>query len=238
MLISIIGDIRQGKTLLMCKLAFLSKRNIYSNFWLDIKRAKDLSVDDLVNFNIPDNTDMFIDEAYTWLESRTSQKDINRIMSYILFQSGKRTLDIYLTAQLFSTVDIRFRQMSNIIIRCFKNDFQQFFQYFVYKNYNGVMYYISTFLFPFAEAEKYYTKYDTLEIVEPYGLEKIQNNFLLDHPKELYDYCFDIAQELIDDGISEITHSSLKVELLKRKISLKFEPYIYSIHKDDKKLER
>ena len=99
MLVSVLGDIRVGKTLFTSILAKYSYGKVYANYKLDIPQYYKLEPTDL--FKLPNNCEVFIDEAYTWLEARTSGADLNKCSSYILFQSGKRTINIYLTAQLF-----------------------------------------------------------------------------------------------------------------------------------------
>lgn len=244
MLTSILGDIRQGKTLLMTIFAFHSNRKLYANYKLELPEYFKLNPADL--FQLPNNCEVFIDEAYAWLESRTSGADLNKCSSYILFQSGKRTINIYLTAQLFSTVDIRFRHMSNIIVECYKYEEEEVFEYVFYERMRGELIYKDTWYLPFDEAEFYYDLYDTLEIVEPYMMKNLETKLILKDGKKLFPKVVEIIQLIkpsLDetDNIKPYTHNAIKFELLERDLSLKYENFIYLIlhHKNrDKILEK
>ena len=69
MKIAVIGNIGSGKTLLLVVIAKHSKRRIFSNFQLDLPLYNELEIIDLLN--LENDIIVFIDEAYTWLESRT-----------------------------------------------------------------------------------------------------------------------------------------------------------------------
>lgn len=231
-LTSILGDIRQGKTLLMTILAFHSNKEIYANYKLDIPKYYELQPTDL--FNLPNRCEVFIDEAYAWLESRTSGADLNKCSSYILFQSGKRTINIYLTAQLFSTVDIRFRHMSNIIVECYKYDDEEVFEYDFYERIRGELIQQNTWYLPFSEAEQYYGLYDTLEIVEPHTMKNLETKLIMSDGKKLFAKAKEITKLVkpqLDKNITnnKYTHNAIMFELLKQNISLKYEKFIYLI---------
>jgi len=224
MLIVILGNYGSGKTLLLTYLATKTKRNIFSNFGLKIKNYNSLDVLDLLN--LPNNIDVFLDEAYTWLESRLSGKAINRYLSYILLQSRKRTLDIYCTAQLFSTIDIRFRHKSDIIIECHK-----YKDGFHYKFFNKNTFKRKYLILPFSESIKYYKYYDTYEIVEPYEKARLEFSLLLSDTNKLFKRAKEIAK-YIKPKLSKITHDSVKFALMDNGFVKDFEPYVYPILKD------
>src|SRR4030042_4075128 len=115
MLISIEGDVGSGKTLLSTFMAIDDPRPVYANYKINIPNFKPLKPEMLWELNKP--TLIILDEAYTWLENRTSGKPINRYMSYILFQSRKRGLDFILTDQIVGTIDPRYRWMINFDIQ-------------------------------------------------------------------------------------------------------------------------
>jgi hypothetical protein len=120
---------------------------------------------------------ILLDEVYAWIESRTSGKDINLYMSYILFQSGKRGLDIIMTAQLQSTFDVRYRQMINFLVECQKvtkrkgnpNDPKNIigFIYSMQKITRHGLYKPRRFFLPIKKAIKYFQMYNTLELIDP-----------------------------------------------------------------------
>lgn len=232
MLVSIIGDIRVGKTLIATIFAKHSNRKIYANYKLNIPKYHKLEPTDL--FKLPNNCEVFIDEAYTWLESRTSGADLNKCSSYILFQSGKRTINIYLTAQLFSTVDIRFRHMSNIIIEVYKYEEEELFEYNFYKRIRGHLIFCNTWYLPFDEAEQYYDLYDTFEIVEPYTMKNLETKLIMKDGKKLFAKAKEITN-LVRPELdktnkkNKYTHDAIKFELLKQDISLNYEKFVYLI---------
>jgi len=235
MLVSILGDIRVGKTLYATILAYWSNKKIYSNYKLNIPEYHKLEPTDL--FKLPNNCEVFIDEAYAWLESRTSGADFNKCNTYILFQSGKRTINIYLTAQLFSSVDIRFRNMSNVIVEVYKYEEEELFEYVFYERIRGELFYRNTWYLPFITAEqfKYYDLYDTLEIVEPYAMKNLETKLIMSDGKKLFAKAKEIARQ-IEPELDKFTHDSIKFELLKQEISLNYEKFVYVIlnHKNKK----
>lgn len=194
MLITIFGDIRQGKTSLTAIFAYDSKKEVWSNFKLDIPNYHKLDYDNLLN--LPNNVDVFIDEAYTWLESRKSGKDTNVLASHILFQSGKRTINIYLNTQLLSTIDLRFRDMSNVLIECFKHETYQLFQYDIYVKHKGIFYFNKSVILPFSKAEQYFKIFDTFEIVKSDLTEKFELDDILNDSKKLYRYIQDLSVQV------------------------------------------
>lgn len=241
MLVSVLGDIRVGKTLFTSILAKYSYGKVYANYHLDIPQYYKLEPTDL--FKLPNNCEVFIDEAYTWLEARTSGADLNKCSSYILFQSGKRTINIYLTAQLFSTVDIRFRHMSNIIVEVYKYEDEELFEYNFYERVRGELIFRNTWYLPFNEAEKYYDIYDTLEIVEPHTMKNLETKLIMSDGKKLFKKAKEIAKLLkpeLDksDKKNKYTHDAIKFELLKEDISLNYEKFVYLVlhHKNKDKM--
>jgi hypothetical protein len=163
MLISIFGHMGYGKTLLavyLCYKAF-SKFNypIFSNIKLNFP-YKPITIDNILSAKIKKGI-VLLDEAYAYIESRASMRKINRIFSYILFQSRKRQLHFILTSQLYSTIDKRFRDLSDLLIIALEPD-ANYFNYFITDNQR-----YKIFKFPKKEAEKYYQLYDTREIVIP-----------------------------------------------------------------------
>lgn len=219
MLISIIGSIGSGKTLLCVILASKSSKRVFSNFQIDIKNYNELEVIDLLN--LENDIIVIIDEAYTWLESRTSLSTLNRYLSYIIFQSRKRNLDVFTTSQMFSSVDIRFREQSNIIIEC--NRIDDNFHY-TFKDVGKRI--ISTFVLPLKNAKKYFKLYDTNEIVEPNRKNELEFNILEQYPNKLLERVKIISKE-IKENLKRITHDSIKASLLLNGYNTKYEKYVY-----------
>lgn len=159
-LILVLGDVGSGKTLFTTYLASREKRPIYSNYKLKIPCYHPLFPETLNKLNKP--ALILGDEIYRWIESRTSGKHLNRYMSYILFQSRKKGLDFAVTAQLESTIDIRFRQMANYEVHC-----QQLvdvgFGYRVFKMSAFKRYEPIDLIMPYEYAEKLFPLYDSWE---------------------------------------------------------------------------
>ena len=158
-LISIEGDVGSGKTLLMTYLAYVDTRMVYANYHLNFPRYREMTPEGLLR--IPKQSVALFDEAYAWLESRLSGRDSNRFFSYVLFQSRKRGLDMYMTNQLISTVDVRFRSMINVEVLCEATErgFEYVFRRISRRRFNRPR----TFLMPFELAEMVYPLYDTEE---------------------------------------------------------------------------
>jgi len=229
-LIAIIGAIGSGKTLLMVYLAFQSSREIYSNFKIYLNRYKALEVMDLLE--LKDNIDVFIDEGYTWLESRTSGSILNRYLSYIVLQSRKRLIDIVISAQMFSSLDVRFREQCNIIIKCEKILKKKKIAGFKYSFLFVESDLVKTFFFDIKHARKYFDLYDTYQIIEPHKLEQMKLKLMEDdNPKALWDELEGITNKIKKD-VKEITHPRVLNALLKNGFKASYEPQIYVLLKD------
>lgn len=218
MLITITGDIRQGKTTLTTLFALDSEREVYSNYGIKIPNYHKLKHSDL--FELPNDVDVFIDEAYTWLEARKSGKDTNVLASHILFQSGKRTIDIYLNTQLISTIDLRFRDMSNVLIECYKIDVFEFFQYDIYVKVKGIFYFNKTILLPFSEAIEYFDYFDTYEIVESDLSEKFRLDSIMNDSVKFYRLIQDITVDIKNGLKGKYTIPNIKIVMLRKNYSV------------------
>lgn len=169
-LINIIGDVRTGKTLLMTALAvdtYLAEPGnitVYHNYDLALDKAIKIAPEDLFRIRRDGKQHLvLIDEAYAWLESRvSSHSETNQYLSYILFQSGKDDTTFILTEQLLSTIDKRFRKMSNVIIEA-QADPEGFIYTFMLPNLESfAQYYVRR-----EEMEPYYKYYGTFTKIQP-----------------------------------------------------------------------
>lgn len=150
--------------------ALNSGREIYSNYEVFDQRYHELTPEILIDPQIH-GAAILLDEAYAWLESRTSGKDINRYMSYILFQGRKSDNDFYMTEQLLSTIDLRYRDMIDYEIRCkavpnYRHP--QAFQYRIIDVLERVEYKL---VLPIEEARRYFPLYNTYQRVSPIDAE-------------------------------------------------------------------
>jgi len=219
LLISILGNIRNGKTLLLTYIATKLKRTIYSNYKLDLPNYEDLTLS--VLSKLPNNVNVFIDEGYTWLESRISGSKLNKLISYLLFQSGKRSLDIYITAQLFSTVDLRFREQSSLLIYCKK--LNENFYYTIYNREKGTS---KQLFMSYETAEQYFPLFDTYEIIEPANIKELQIEYIKDDPVQLLLEVKRIGDSIRDE-LDVITHDSVKFSLMTNGYPVSMEKYVY-----------
>jgi hypothetical protein len=96
------------------------------------------------------------------LESRISGSTINRYLSMILFQSRKRGIDFILTAQLLSSIDLRFKNMADIYMLA--DRMRGGFAYTVFfpgKHGKRVL------TLSEETASKYWDRYDTMQLINP-----------------------------------------------------------------------
>lgn len=170
-----VGDVGTGKSLISTAMAVDDdkEREVWANYKINIPNWHRLEPQDLADL---DNALVCIDEAYLWLDCRAHGK-LQQYMSYILFQSRKSSLDFILTQQIFGTIDLRFREMADLIILCDKKgDPRKEIRGVPNKNYTpdgkfkyAIMKVSNTkpqfrkLDLPFKAAEKIYSYYDTNE---------------------------------------------------------------------------
>jgi len=167
-LINLNGSVGSGKTLFVTASVIQEDKPIYSNYKINHPNYNELFPETLLDAEMS-GSNVVIDEAYIWLESRLSGKPINLYLSYILFQSRKRNMDIYLTDQILGSIDLRFRELTDYEIKCkaVPNS----------KNPKGFVYYIidrtgfrprlSKQFLPIEKAKEYFGFYDTFELINP-----------------------------------------------------------------------
>jgi len=120
MIIGIIGEMGSGKTLSAVYLASILKNKGYyiiSNM-KNFKLNNDLlyNPEMLKELNPNKKYLIIIDEIYVYADSRRSTSKKNLLLSYLLFQSRKRNLDIIYTAQKFTSIDVRIRNLTDLFI--------------------------------------------------------------------------------------------------------------------------
>lgn len=224
MLVSVIGNRGSGKTLFLTYIATITKRNVLSNFKIHIDKYIELTLIDLLD--LPNDVNVFIDEGYTWLESRTSNSTLNRYLSYVVLQSRKRAIDIYITAQMFSSVDIRFRQQSDVLIKCKRVD--KGFQYTFLDVAHRI---IKSFILPYDKAKKYFSLYDTYQIIEPHRKKYLEFKLIESDGDKLNEVIPEIAEQ-IRPLMKKCTHDSVKKALIDEKIEIGYHKYVYPYLKE------
>jgi len=162
MLISILGGLGDGKTLIETFFALLDSRPIYSNYWINSPRYHDLKPEML---NRLSNCLVLLDEAWAYIDSRVSGSDHNRYFSYILTQSRKMGIDIVMTDQLEGMIDTRFRQLTDWEIHCSAENYGYDY-WFIRRKKNRLFMPVHRIL-PLEIAEKIYPYYDTGQRINP-----------------------------------------------------------------------
>jgi hypothetical protein len=225
MLVIILGTKGSGKTLFSTTRALNSKREVYANYRIDIENYNHLEVMDLVD--ISNSVDIMIDEAYVWLESRISGFFLNRFLSYMLWQSRKRDIDMYLTAQKFRALDLRFREECDVIVKCktrinLKKDNFHFSILWIAENK------VNNFTLSYKDAEKIFPLYDTYQIIEPYTKEELNFELLKRDPERRWEKAMEIGDVVgKESDKKELTHPVLRARLMKKGYDKSFEPLVY-----------
>lgn len=227
MLYIILGKLGSGKTLFLTYLATKIKtKKIYSNYKLHLKNYRELKAIDLIK--LPNNVEVFLDEGYTWIESRISSSLLNRYMTYLLFQSRKRGNNFFITAQSLSSIDKRYRNHSDVIVFCESKKNLGF----KYSILNKETYRLKKYTLPLKEAKKIFKLYDTTEVIEPFGNSRLKYNIIKDDTKELMKRSNVIAKE-IKPKLNRITHNTVKLAIMNEGLDKNFEPIVYAILKSD-----
>lgn len=113
MIIGIEGGIGSGKTILMTRYLYKDykkKKSIFANYNLKFKHEK-IDMSKILEmhenkFNLRDCS-IGIDEMTVFADCRRSGSKLNRLISYFILQSRKRSVDIYFTTQNLQMVDFR-----------------------------------------------------------------------------------------------------------------------------------
>ena len=223
MLTVITGNLGSGKTLFLTILGTVSTKQVISNYNLGFPYKK-FSMFDFAEGKY-DNAIVLIDEAYSILESRNFMSSGNIALSYILFQSRKKSLDLVLTVQLNSTLDVRFRQLADIMITCVglvKRKEEIYFKYILFPR--GKI--EKNLYLKLENAKKYFNLYDTNQIIQPIKRDKLLAEIL--NPKEKMKKVKEIAEIILQKYLGKkITRSTIKYELFKNQFPDSLKDYIF-----------
>jgi hypothetical protein len=116
-IVGFIGELGTGKTLSMTWFAenkfHKHKIPVYANYGFKHRKQFLKKPDDMKNLK---NGCIALDEVWLWLDSRAFMKKQNKFLSGILLKSRRRGLDILYTAQDFSQVEKRLRNITDILV--------------------------------------------------------------------------------------------------------------------------
>jgi hypothetical protein len=223
MLTIVDGYCGSGKTLFLTAMASITdkKKGIYSNYFLDLQNYKEFSVSEFVNGNY-NNCIVLLDEAYNYLDNRLSMDMRHRFMSYMLFQSRKKEVEIVCSVQLLQTLDNRFRNLADIIVRA-EGLTQKGFKYTIA---NIALQRTVTLFLPPKNLAHLFSIYDTKEIIEPTKSENQQYTFMTKDEKLLL--LDNIVSEIESQNFKKITHARIKDFMFKKGYPSDLEQIVYS----------
>jgi Holliday junction resolvase len=116
-IIGICGLQGTGKTMLMTKLGQIAHKKsgskIYANYHISYDYTPIVSLNDIDRMR---DGIFLADELWLWLFSRSSMTKLNQELSKLIMLNRKRRLTIIYTAQLYRTVDILLRRVTNFTI--------------------------------------------------------------------------------------------------------------------------
>lgn len=182
MIIAITGDVGSGKTLGMTALIYGDykdvKTEVYSNYGLSFPHTL-LTMDKIESLfekKLEKPTNFAIDEAHIFMDSRSSSKNRNKLMTYWVLQTRKRKINLFFTTQFFGQVDKRLRDLVDYEIKCenIGTKEEPIFHYELQKRIavNTPFDFQIIKEFTIINVEKYYKLFDTYEIINPFGDDK------------------------------------------------------------------
>lgn len=141
-----------------------SNRPVYTN--TPIRGCHDLDLATLLRGKY-NNCVLILDEAYAYLESRSSGKKLNLALSYVLFQARKTGLTILTTEQELGTIDVRFRTQCKYLVQAVNERLRSRFRYAITRFVNAHPVGTITRYLSYLSAERYFPMFDTYKTVDP-----------------------------------------------------------------------
>ena len=117
------GVMGSGKTLSACALAYLEYtrgRDVISNVHVNFPYTQldtQFFVEHMLDQELSDCV-MLLDEAYIYLDARTSASKLNKLFTYFIAQTRKRNVDLYVCIHHIDTVDKRLRRAIDVRGTC------------------------------------------------------------------------------------------------------------------------
>jgi len=174
-----------GKSLLAVILLEDSDRNIFSNFEIKYPKFERLTQSMLID--IENDCEIVMDEAYVWLESRSSMKYTNIFSSHVAFQLRKTNRNIFAIIQQVDTIDKRYRKEWDFFVECerYPNDSVDDDCWdFMYTFYNQKHKTSCSFVVSYEDAKSYFELFDTNEIVKVPAHSRMEYEMLKSEPLE------------------------------------------------------
>ncbi|MEM3859306.1 MAG: AAA family ATPase [Candidatus Micrarchaeaceae archaeon] len=178
MILGFIGNMGSGKTLSAVYLLsyFRKEYKIYTNM-KNFKFNNGLITDPIFFLNETSNEKkiIFLDEIDLYSEARRSTSRENVLLSYLIFQSRKINSHFIWTAQVFGSVDIRIRDLTDVLIGCenlgYDNNYF-YIQWTIFINKINIKKIIAKIPYDYIHV------YDTAERILPENLKKNINKYL------------------------------------------------------------
>ena len=134
---------------------------------------------------------------------------------------------MYLTAQKFRSLDVRFREECDVLVKCkprnnLKKDDFHFSILWIAQNKTN------HFSMTYNDAKKYFPMFDTYQIIEPYTKEELLFELEKRDPEKRWGKAMSIG-DIIGEGIDlkAITHDIVRARLLKNGYDTSYEPLVY-----------
>ena len=146
---------------------FLAKKEIYTNYRLLFGKPTYLTSAFFKNYRDFDviNASIAIDEAHVFIDSRSSQSKKNKMFTRFITQSRKRAVTLYCTTQHFRQVDVRLRNLADLVVECRRIISQKTHyiknEYYKWQQLGFVKFKTTCFT-----AAPIYSLYDTNEIID------------------------------------------------------------------------
>lgn len=231
------GDAGTGKTTLCTYfLANLPECHIYSRLKFNLPNYHKLTPINLLELKRTEKEVIVVwDEGYEEMDNREFMSLKSRINSYILFQRRKRNLNFFGISPLY-LFDLRWRSLEKLA--WFAQDRKQTDEYgnpskadFKYK-VTDWKHKPKTFTFPFKYAKKYFSYFETMEMLIPHNIEDIKADLAAQSPEELNKLIDRYAEALWKKGkiptkLSDVTANFIKNEMLKAGMNLRYASFVY-----------
>ena len=203
----IYGNVGSGKNIIaVANACYIPKEvPIYTNFKLNLKNAEMIEPEELFDVFEEDSKipakELITDEAYSWIESRGSGfSDLNKYISYMIFQSRKRGLNWKAIAQLRGTLDLRWRGLENRIVYCHERTLDtsgNSTEDFRYSFIKGLQ--IVNITLPYKNATRFFGLYNTNKTILPPDFRELAEKVKFKkHPELLNEFITKLAEEVMN----------------------------------------